>query len=736
MSLKIPTIDDRSYREILAEAIERIEVHNPEWTNHGDADPGITVLQLFAFMTESLLYRANQIPTRNRLKFLSLLGESTRPAQAARGLVAFSAPRARLEVTSLAPGLALAAGPTPFSTEDGVDVLPIEGRVYYKATLDADEEAAMRARYEPVYAAFVDDPSALAFYETRPFEDPSSASTRRSLSLAEDAVDGSLWIALLARSAADVETTRDLIAQRRLTLGVMPELSAAEKVLAPGGAVAAEASRLDVYVPSPPANGLLPDEPELRIPQYRQLDTKATEDVIGKGGVIEVSLPSADALRLWSNLEPTEAGTADFPPSLEDDAVADRLVTWLRIRPPSTKMTVRLSWLGINASRVVQRQVVRSEIAGVGSGAPDQAVRLAQRGIDPSSLVVTVGEQRFSRIDDLFAAAPEAPNLTSASTPTAARVFQLDADEGTLTFGNGLHGVRPPAGARIVAAYGYGGGVAGNVGLGAIRGGPALPPGVKVTNPVPTWGGTDPETADEAERRIPQTLRHRDRLVSKADFQELTEQTPGVDIARVEVLPLFYPPLPAARAEGVVTVLVIPRNDPEQPLAPRPDRPFLEAVCQHLEPRRLVTTELYVRGPTYVPILVSIGVSLIPGFDSSDVERRVEAAIRTFLSPIDGGFEGGGWPLSKAVESAEILATAARERGVAKVNGVLLGDAAANVRAQVDLVGLELPRILAISVTAGGATAGPQSLESLIADRAPVAEVAPRVPVPVLPEKC
>jgi hypothetical protein len=50
-----PPIDSRSYQQILNEALARIPVHNPEWTNYNDSDPGVTILQLVAVMTESLL---------------------------------------------------------------------------------------------------------------------------------------------------------------------------------------------------------------------------------------------------------------------------------------------------------------------------------------------------------------------------------------------------------------------------------------------------------------------------------------------------------------------------------------------------------------------------------------------------------------------------------------------------------------------------------------------------------
>src|SRR5689334_24004127 len=87
MPLPLPNLDDRRFQDLRDEALARIPVHNPEWTNFNQSDPGVTLLELFAFMTESLLFRANQIPERNRRKFLDLLGVPLAPASSARGIV-------------------------------------------------------------------------------------------------------------------------------------------------------------------------------------------------------------------------------------------------------------------------------------------------------------------------------------------------------------------------------------------------------------------------------------------------------------------------------------------------------------------------------------------------------------------------------------------------------------------------------------------------------------------------
>ena len=83
MPITLPIIDDRRYQDLVDESLARIPVHNPEWTNYNQSDPGVTLIEVFAFLTENLLYRANLIPDRNRLKFLTMLGVPLQPASSA-----------------------------------------------------------------------------------------------------------------------------------------------------------------------------------------------------------------------------------------------------------------------------------------------------------------------------------------------------------------------------------------------------------------------------------------------------------------------------------------------------------------------------------------------------------------------------------------------------------------------------------------------------------------------------
>src|SRR4051812_8088025 len=132
MPLPAPPIDDRRYQALVDELIARIPSHTPEWTNFTQSDPGVTLIQLFAHVTESLLYRTNQIPERNRAKFLQLLGVPLAPAREARGLVAFANERAPKETLVIPRGSELFAGTIPFRTATSLDVLPVEAKFYVR----------------------------------------------------------------------------------------------------------------------------------------------------------------------------------------------------------------------------------------------------------------------------------------------------------------------------------------------------------------------------------------------------------------------------------------------------------------------------------------------------------------------------------------------------------------------------------------------------------------------------
>jgi hypothetical protein len=112
-----PNLDDRSFEDIVEEAIRLIPQYCPQWTNFNKSDPGITLLELFAWMTEMVLYRLNQVPEKNYLAFLNMMGVKLQPPQPARSLVHF-------EISEKADQIRIPAG-TGISTSPAGDEEPI-----------------------------------------------------------------------------------------------------------------------------------------------------------------------------------------------------------------------------------------------------------------------------------------------------------------------------------------------------------------------------------------------------------------------------------------------------------------------------------------------------------------------------------------------------------------------------------------------------------------------------------
>jgi hypothetical protein len=768
MPITPPSLDDRRFTQLVDSTLARARVHTPEWTNFNQSDPGVTLVQLFSFLTENLLYRANLTPLRNRAKFLQMLRVPLAAASAANGLVAIQNERGEANVQTLSADLELRAGSVPFRTQLGLDVLPVESRVYFKRKLSVQAQTPeLLDYYRLLYASYqLPFPDDVTLYETVAL-DPQVVD---QVDLNGETVDASLWIALLARKndTPDIgddpwKTLRGKLGGRTLTLGVVPALDAESAVLSPAGS-AQPRQLLRFELPRVLADGKVArDASDRPAPAYRQLEPRTDVDLLSVPGVVQLALPEGAEVNMWKDVDPLEGGVGDMPPALDDPALGDRVVTWLRVKADGAAQA-RIRWAGINAAPVRQIERIETEPLADGDGTPDQTRRLSRAPVLPGTVVVSTRVasetvQRWQQIDDLAAAAPEVPVGNPRSTARelqapslgATDVFELDAEAGELRFGDGLRGRRLPLGARVFASYEFSQGAGGNVAEGAISSAPQLPSGFTVFNPVQTWGGADAESVAAGEKQVRRYLQHRDRLVSVDDFESIAARTPGVQIGRIEVLPAFHPDLvpnePGA-APGVVTVMAIPQYDPGQPDAPRADRLFLNAMCRHLDPRRLVTTELVLRGATYKGIWISVGIEAAAGFAIAEVVEGVKARLRAMLAPV--GPNGGapretplftprrtdpsrGWPLRTAVASRVLLAEVARVPGVTSVSDVLLAEGLRAAADVIEMTGLELPRVLGISVVVGEA----MSLDALRGGTTGPVPAAPSLlPVPIVPENC
>ena len=797
MPLQLPVLDNRNFEQLLTEAKRRIPVYTPEWTNFEiDSDPGITIVQLFAFLTENLLYRADRIPERNRLKFLQLLGIPLQQAAPAQGLIRVRNERGPVEPLPLEAGIVVSAGQVNYITLDPVNVLPVEAAAYYKRKISSDDPSyeEFDTQYQAVKVAMlaaleaeedegdeeddedeVDDAESvegtdesavqLDFYESTLMREPTAGEPDPVLDLStEETSDHAVYLALLAPRNVTPEAAREALANQTISVGIVPALTDANvPALVP---VQLGAKRLPVpaliyEVPDPTSAGT----------RYERLRVVQEPDVLSEVGVVQLELPGKEKLATWVFDEPMQEGTGDYPPRIEDDEVRARLVTWLRVRlPPSqpsaaqapgtgtntgttsgtpgtpgapaatnqptattqvnqgAAVNARLTWLGVNAARVRQAIPIFNELLGTANGEPDQTYVLANTPVIEDSVLLEVQD-----IDGTWRLWLQTDDLLSAGG--ADEVFTVDYESGQIRFGDGHRGERPPSGSRIRASYQYGGGTQGNVAIGAVKTSPdvRLQGGFKIDNPIATWGGDTGETVEEGERNIPLYLRHRDRLVVKQDFVDITRRTPGVDVGRVEVLPLYNPDKRLENLAGVVTLMVVPATDTVRPLWPLPNRLFLKTVCDYLDERRLVTTEIYVRGPEYVSVALSVGVEVRAGYFRDQVIQAVRERLQEYLSSLPpGGPEETGWPLNKLLHEKDLEAVVTRVAGVEFVNSMELG-----VGSELDieskrLKGLQLPRLDTLDVREGEA----ESLESILGTKPDTTQDPTVVPVPVTRSKC
>ena len=386
MPLPTPSIDDRRYADLVRDTLARVPVHTPEWTQLAESDPGVTLVELFAFLTESLLYRANRVPELARAKFLRLLGVPLAAVAPAQGLVAFGGARPDQPVATLPPRTEVRAGALAFRTVGAIDVLPLEARAFVK--FEVTPADADKAYYQLLYQS-AEEPNAptdFTTYETRELDG------RTPVALAEQTVDGVLWLALLAPSAAARPAVAQAIEHKTLSLGLVPHVEQAPQVLGTAGQGRVGQAKRRRWWPThcrAPTRWTPPPTSPWRAtatwPRARRPTCWPAR------AWWSCTCPPRRPSRTWANLDPLEAGVGDFPPAIEDSALAGRVLTWVRVAP-STSAGASFLWAGVNAAMVEQRVAVGNELLATADGQPDQFYRLARGGVVPASLRIDVVE--------------------------------------------------------------------------------------------------------------------------------------------------------------------------------------------------------------------------------------------------------------------------------------------------------------------------------------------------------
>ena len=661
MPIRPPALDDRGFNDLVADMVRRVPAHTPEWTDLREGDPGRTLIDLFAWMGDTILYRANLIPERQRLAFLRLLGKPLRPAMPARGIVQVVSVDPTQTAMTVLPMRHPVAKPVQFELDSELAVLPVEGRTYIKRRPGTAERAQLSSLLDDLKDLYSISGEPEAYVTTPVFVGGNAEPGGRDF--VGESIDKCLWFALLAptpedRVKAAVKRTLGGGGDKRravLSVGMSPMIA----TIQPLEAVSTRAPIAHVWeIAAAGGDGT----------DYLPLELLSDgTSGLTQMGVVRLLLPGDDDFAVPPNdvIGTVNAGVGDRPPRIDDPVAAQRLVAWIRLRPlPEARLsTLPLSWAGTNAVSITQRKTYGRQEIGRGTGLSGQQLSLGVTNVETESLVIEVEEEEGMRVWPLVA--------DIAMAGRGQRACAIDAEAGMVRFGDGVTGAVPASGRAIHVAYmRAGGGEAGNLPPGSMKSisGPDPLFQLKLNQPLPFSAGVDAETLDRAEARIPAELRHGDRAVTSSDYNMLAAATPGVSVGRVEVLDRFKPQQRRDGLPGVVSVMVIPGRTGFEKPSPRPDRATLESVYAWLDARRPLGTELYVIAPDYVPVGVSAAVELVDPASRDAVLEMVSEAIRALLWPLPpGGPDGQGWPLGRLLDDRLIETAVARVPGVRNV---------------------------------------------------------------------
>jgi predicted phage baseplate assembly protein len=122
MSLPSPNLDDRDFQQLLEEARRRIVQSCPGWTDLSPSDPGMVLLELFAHLTEMMIYRLNRLPEKAYVEFLRLMGAKISPPEAASVTLRFSLSRSQERSVELSRGTRVTVNRSAGETEPPIFV--------------------------------------------------------------------------------------------------------------------------------------------------------------------------------------------------------------------------------------------------------------------------------------------------------------------------------------------------------------------------------------------------------------------------------------------------------------------------------------------------------------------------------------------------------------------------------------------------------------------------------------
>jgi predicted phage baseplate assembly protein len=679
-----PAIDPRRFQDLVDEAKRRIPLYCPEWTDHNVSDPGVMLIELFAWMVDILLYRLNEVPERDFFKFLELIGVRPRPAVPAGAELTFWFTAPSTGVREIRRGIEVATRQTEtrsavlFTTDTPLTIREPNLRYFILerqiqtprgVTLEYEDVSERMLRGEPLRAeAFQSVPHEDdAFYLG--FADNMDNHVIR-LNLYCDTLRGSninqddpplVWEFWDGQNWEDLQPEPNVLALLRQTEPECDELG----------------HRLDN------TRGLLRDGRVLLI-------------LPRTCAMRELRIEHRAITACWVRCRARRRGEARF---------YDRAPMIQGVRAESLGGTVE-------ASHAFE---ITGEVLGRSDGTPGQSFTLMYPPVLPSRNDPSWPERvELVQPDGSLDAWTEVEAF--AQSRATHSHYVLDRLSGEVRFGPRIvapggeeqqYGRVPPKGQLVrYSQYRSGGGTIGNVGQGTLvvpKSASDLPYVKWVANLHAASGGRDRETLDAYRLRGPQLVRTREVAVTRADFESLAREA-SPRVARVQcvaptgIVGVVAPSVPRngtsnmngastsprvrvmdtngsstagmpaiGGAPGHVRILLVPSvTAVDRPLTqddleiPEPVR---RTVYAYLRERAPLTTELVVGSPEYrwVSVRARLIIRNRPGLDEVTRRQRQLAATQLasrrllqFIHPVSGGADGNGWPFGAALTLGDV----------------------------------------------------------------------------------
>ncbi len=612
MALPVPNLDDRRFQDLVDDAKRLVQQRCPEWTDHNVSDPGVTLIETFAWMTDQLLYRLNRVPERHYVKFLELIGVRLFPPSAARGGVTFWLSAPQPDAVRIAGGTQVATLRTEtddavvFTTLDDLPIVPVSV-VAVLASADGTKhvDRTTEARNDRDFDAFEEPPKPGNLLYVG-LSDPTPANAVR----------------------IDFRCTIEGV-------GVDPAWPP----------LAWEAWTGDAWTPC-----------ELE---------RDTTGGLNRDGEVVVHVPAGHVASVeakvragWLRARVTaaEAGQPFYSASPSVRAVAAATVG--------------------GTTDAVHAEVIADEMIGTSEGVGGQRFVLRHRPVVPGDRPTTVrvsdedeGWQEWAQVGDFAGSGPEDRHFVlDAAAGEISFGPAVREPDGSLR----SYGAVPPKGRRIkVDVYLSGGGRLGNVAPRAISVLKSSIPYVsRVENRRALAGGVDGEDIEDAKVRGPITLRSRGRAVTTEDFEQLAREV-APELARVHAVAAGD-----GADAGSVRVLVVPAAEAVdgrlrfEQLVPSDDT--LARVAARLDETRVVGTRVIVEPPVYRGITIVARLRARPRIAPARLQEAALRALNAYFDPIAGGPDGTGWPFGRPVQVGEVYSVLQRVRGTEIVEDVRL----------------------------------------------------------------